>query len=459
MADDRLTSQQPGTGMPSKPLPQRRLRSLVGVGAVFAVTFAATAAFAWAILPKRTPQQPPAKGTSQQPPAREEPKVENILPRREERLPDKVEPVSPKREERETPRLKAGEVPAVAVFTKCSPAVVQVIIHDIQDDTKVTGSGFLISTSGLVATNYHVVKKGQKAHVVFPDRIQLPVLGVAAFDQEADIAILKVADQTDTQPLELAEDELPPVGSRVYAIGSPLGHFTNTLSDGLVSAHRGRGTVPYFPRMPTMIQMTVPISHGSSGGPLLRADGKVVGVTTLGFAHEGGQNLNLAVPVSHVLRLLRGCDGSERLTPFPLNRPPLVEAPTLARPWTEEEVENAAHFVRAMQAANGALQLCKQAGHEGRPWLLIDTDRIRFCQLMGKANGEARLVRPGVLRRMHPGLPDGFSDLIIATNHVRSGGGSVQDRSIIAAWNRWMRWWATHASDVYVPKEALRLQP
>ena len=147
------------------------------------------------------------------------------------------------------------------------------------------------------------------------------MVGAAALDQEADVAIIKVAGRIAAQPLELAGDELPPVGAKVYAIGSPLGLFANTLSDGLVSAHRERGAIPYFPRLPTMIQTTAPISHGSSGGPLLRADGKVVGVMTLTFASEG-ENLNFAVPASHVARLLLRCEGEGPLTQLPLVREP-----------------------------------------------------------------------------------------------------------------------------------------
>src|SRR5581483_9845488 len=107
------------------------------------------------------------------------------------------------------------------------------------------------------------------------------------------------------------------VGAKVYAIGNPLGQFANTLSDGLVSGHRERGTVPHFPNLPTMIQTTAPISHGSSGGPLVGADGRVVGVTTLTWEDDGGRNVNFAVPAAHVARLLRQCEAGGPLTRLP----------------------------------------------------------------------------------------------------------------------------------------------
>ena len=115
-----------------------------------------------------------------------------------------------------------------AIFARSSPAVVQVVARDRQGRT-FTGSGFLVSRAGLVATNYHVIEKAHAAHVVLPDETELPVLGVAALDRDADLAILKVEGQLGAQPLALAVAGLPPVGARVYAIGNPLGQFANTL--------------------------------------------------------------------------------------------------------------------------------------------------------------------------------------------------------------------------------------
>jgi S1-C subfamily serine protease len=201
---------------------------------------------------------------------------------------------------------------ADAIFAQASPAVVQVVIQDRQGRPVSEGSGFLVSGNGLFATNYHVIEKAHTAHVVLADKTKASVAGAAALDQEADIAIIKVAGVVDAQPLELAGNDLPPVGTRVFAIGNPLG-LTHTLSDGLVSGHRE------FDRS-TMIQTTAPISPGSSGGPLLGADGKVVGVTTL--VVRGGQNLNLAVPVSNVARLLCRCENERELARFPLARQP-----------------------------------------------------------------------------------------------------------------------------------------
>jgi S1-C subfamily serine protease len=194
------------------------------------------------------------------------------------------------------------------LFARTSPAVMQVIIHDQRDRTLGGGSGFLIGNAGLIATNYHVIRGAHKVQVVLADKTKLPVAGLAASEKNVDLAILKVAGQIPAQPLELAGAELPRVGTKVYAIGNPLG-FSNTLSDGLVSGHRElRGF--------QLIQTSAPISPGSSGGPLLDPTGKVVGVTTLQF--NGGQNLNFAVPATQVARLLAQYDGNSPPKQFPI---------------------------------------------------------------------------------------------------------------------------------------------
>jgi S1-C subfamily serine protease len=195
------------------------------------------------------------------------------------------------------------------LFKQSSRAVVQVVIRDRNGKTMGSGSGFLVSQRGLIATNHHVIAKAHSAYVIFGDNTKASVLGAAAVDADSDLAILKVAGQTSMQPLEFAGNELPPVGVKVYAIGNPLG-LANVLSDGLVSGHQ-----PKNPRL-TVILTTAPISPGSSGGPLLTADGKVVGVTTGMF--KGGQNLNIAVPISRVAKLLsRSMDGGQPMQ-FPL---------------------------------------------------------------------------------------------------------------------------------------------
>lgn len=120
--------------------------------------------------------------------------------------------------------------------------------------------------------------------------------GVLALDKARDIAIIK-ANGNDFRMLSLGDSSRLQIGEEVVAIGSPLS-LESTVSNGIVSGIRtldeGGGQ---------LLQITAPISPGSSGGPLFNMEGQVVGITTSGF--ENGENLNFAVPINNVKPLLK----------------------------------------------------------------------------------------------------------------------------------------------------------
>ena len=182
------------------------------------------------------------------------------------------------------------------LFARTTPAVVRVNVHDPSLKVVGHGSGFFVTADGLVVTNFHVIQRAGFVTVETSDGVTLSVEGVAAADERADIALLKVKAGEPLPVLPLGADDPPPVGTKVYAIGHPRG-LRNVLSEGLISAV-GTGDEYHLPPL----QTTAAISAGSSGGPLLTADGKVVGVTTAQL--RDGQNLNFAVPVVYVHRLL-----------------------------------------------------------------------------------------------------------------------------------------------------------
>jgi S1-C subfamily serine protease/tetratricopeptide (TPR) repeat protein len=180
------------------------------------------------------------------------------------------------------------------LFRAASPSVFVVEVTNSENVWSALGSGFLVSGDGLLVTNYHVIRNGTIATIRTPDGQRFAVHGAVAVDPDGDLALLQT-DLKDRPYLKLSGDETPAVGTRVYAIGSPLG-LANSLSDGLISGIRQSGKNP-------MLQTTAAISHGSSGGPLLTADARVVGVTSEMLVN--GENLNLAIPVSRVRRLLQ----------------------------------------------------------------------------------------------------------------------------------------------------------
>jgi hypothetical protein len=152
------------------------------------------------------------------------------------------------------------------------------------------GSGFWVAGKKIV-TNAHVANAGKiyvdVGSVRFPAKIQ-------SIDAYNDLAILTVDVEITATPLILVES-VPAPGDAVFAIGNPQG-LERTISQGVVSAHReieGRES----------LQVTAPISHGSSGGPIVDAKGQVVGVA-VGFL-ESGQSLNFAVPATRVIALIK----------------------------------------------------------------------------------------------------------------------------------------------------------
>jgi S1-C subfamily serine protease/lipoprotein NlpI len=231
------------------------------------------------------------------------------------------------------PSAGAAAPPAVRtlspdqIFAAASPSVFVVESSDAGDINKRMGTGFLVSSDGLVLTNFHVIRGAAEVTVKSPDDgAHYPVSGVVAIDRFGDLALLKTALRG--KPLEIASETAPAIGSRVYAIGNPEG-LTLTLSEGLISAIRGKNA--FFP----MLQISVPISHGSSGGPLFSSDGKVVGVTTLTMAE--GQNLNFAVPASTIRRILDKSDNP----PAPVS---VAAAPTKF----QDELELSEAWVQAL---------------------------------------------------------------------------------------------------------------
>jgi tetratricopeptide (TPR) repeat protein len=155
------------------------------------------------------------------------------------------------------------------------------------------GSGFVFEKSK-VATNFHVVRGCNSLIVITnQDSIKYEVNKVMSLDELNDLAILNI--QLPLEPLALSNDSSLEIGDKIYAVGSPKG-FSGTFSEGIVSSFRKSGKTK-------LIQITAPISHGSSGGPILNSKGEVVGVSVSTI--EEGQNLNFAIPISYLVKLNR----------------------------------------------------------------------------------------------------------------------------------------------------------
>ena len=174
-------------------------------------------------------------------------------------------------------------------------AVVSIIMSDKDGQPIAQGSGFLISKDGRVVTNYHVVKRGSSAVIKLPDGAFFLVDGVVAFDKARDVAVIK-AHGENFRTVALGDSDRLQVGEEVVAIGNPLS-LELTVSNGIVSGIRTIGDDGG-----KFLQITTPISHGGSGGPLFNMAGEVVGITSSGL--PGGENLNFAIPINDAKPLL-----------------------------------------------------------------------------------------------------------------------------------------------------------
>jgi len=185
-----------------------------------------------------------------------------------------------------------------AIVKKIKPSVVCIIIYDENGDTLGQGSGFFIREKGNVITNRHVLEGATKAEVKTADGKTCPIKKVLAEDKEGDLILVSVEIPKGAVPPPLSVSAtIPEVGERIVVIGSPLG-LEQTVSDGIVSAVR---EIPAFGKL---IQITAPISSGSSGSPVVNVRGEVIGVAT--FQIVEGQNLNFAIPGERVTRLAPG---------------------------------------------------------------------------------------------------------------------------------------------------------
>jgi S1-C subfamily serine protease len=180
-----------------------------------------------------------------------------------------------------------------------SRSIVQIVTQDRSGRTLVTGSGFIVKPEGVVVTNYHVIQGAHAASIKTADGDIYDGAFVVDADKRKDLAILKIK-ALNLPVVKLGDSDKIDVGQHVIAIGNPLG-LTGSVTDGIISAIR---QVEGY----KVIQLTAPISPGSSGGPLLNDLGEVIGVT---FAGLGGQNLNLAIPINYAKPLIQFGENSK----------------------------------------------------------------------------------------------------------------------------------------------------
>ena len=179
---------------------------------------------------------------------------------------------------------------------RIKPSAVAIETFDARGEQLSRGSGFFIDFDRVV-TNRHVIDNAYRAEVHSYNGNVYPVKGVVAVDAEGDIALLRVdAPPNQIRPLSLDRTS-PQEGESIVVIGNPFG-LEGSVTNGIVSAVRD---IPTFGRI---IQITAPISPGSSGSPVVNMQGQVIGVATLQIT--GGQSVNFAIPSERISQLQSG---------------------------------------------------------------------------------------------------------------------------------------------------------
>ncbi len=182
-------------------------------------------------------------------------------------------------------------IDAVALNRATRQSLVLLVTLDDNSQPIALASGFFVGDGHTIATNLHVIESGVTVRVTTASGESFDVTKVSGIDVVHDLVLLAAGHSGP--PLRLASRE-PEVGEEIMALGNPNG-LEGTISTGVVSGIRKDAASTFY-------QISASISPGSSGGPVVRADGAVIGVST--FFLKDGQNLNFAVPARYIAALL-----------------------------------------------------------------------------------------------------------------------------------------------------------
>jgi S1-C subfamily serine protease len=187
----------------------------------------------------------------------------------------------------------------IAVSERIKPSVVfvQAIVRVNDRKSEVTGSGVIASADGLVLTNHHVVERAEKVEVSVPGRKQPYRAEVLGNDKQTDLAVLRIRPEQPLTAANFGRVEDVRVGQWVLAIGNPYG-LDGTVSLGIVSAKGRNLEIPDL--LNDFIQTDAMIDRGSSGGPLVDLEGRVIGINSRGQ----GRGIGFTIPVDTVLDVL-----------------------------------------------------------------------------------------------------------------------------------------------------------
>jgi hypothetical protein len=189
--------------------------------------------------------------------------------------------------------VKVWGFTAQEIAQKTFPSVVLLVMEDANGQPLSLGSGFFVRDN-IVATNFHVIEDSVGGYAkIIGKKKKYNISGTVGIDRDVDLVLLSI-NEAKAPFLPLGNSKDVKIGDEIYAVGNPLG-LEGTFSKGIISGIRKD-------KVQTLMQITAPISPGSSGGAILNIQGQVVGVAVATF--KEGQNLNFAIPVNNLQALL-----------------------------------------------------------------------------------------------------------------------------------------------------------
>jgi hypothetical protein len=188
--------------------------------------------------------------------------------------------------------LSHAEMTTSQIVEKYSQSVVTIIALDANNQPLSLGSGFFVNENGDIATNHHILEDCAEAIIKTKKGEKGAILQILNYDPQLDLIIAKTSLK-HTNPLPFGDSDIITIGDDILAIGNPAG-LEGTVSKGIISGIREVDDIKF-------IQITAPISPGSSGGPVFDLAGKVIGVATAYLPY--GQSLNFAMPINYLKSL------------------------------------------------------------------------------------------------------------------------------------------------------------
>lgn len=201
----------------------------------------------------------------------------------------------------ELDKVPAPKLSAQEIYRQVLPSVVGVAAEQADGSGYGMGSGVIMREDGYILTNYHVIKGGSVLSVMLLEDGSSYDAALVGYDEELDIAVLKIEAEGLTAARFGDSDGLS-VGDLAYAIGNPMGYLYGTMTDGIISSLAREVTVDG--KTMTLIQTSAALNSGNSGGALVNDKGQVVGITVAKITGETDgtiiEGLGLAIPISDV---------------------------------------------------------------------------------------------------------------------------------------------------------------